>query len=125
MIRRVRNGRSINMWTDPWIPRGTTRRSCTHRGQNLLERVSDIINPLTGTWDEELVQLTFHYDYVQTILAIPVYEDIDDFIGWHFDPKGIFSVKSAYKVQVAAESSAQGTSTEITVHNPAVRTGFP
>lgn len=34
------------------------------------------------------------------ILQIPIHDDIDDFIAWHCDKKGIFSVKSAYKVAV-------------------------
>jgi hypothetical protein len=29
--------------------------------------------------------------------------ELDDLIAWHFDSRGIFSVKSAYKVQRAAE----------------------
>lgn len=32
------------------------------------------------------------------ILVIPVQCDLDDFVAWHFDPKGMFSVKSAYRV---------------------------
>ena len=33
--------------------------------------------------------------------------DMDDIVGWHYDTKGRFSVKSAYKVQRAAEIRSQ------------------
>lgn len=32
------------------------------------------------------------------ILAIPIRQGEEDFPAWHFDTKGIFSVKSAYHV---------------------------
>jgi hypothetical protein len=33
---------------------------------------------------------------VQHILAIPLHTGREDVIAWHFDKKGVFSVKSAY-----------------------------
>lgn len=33
-----------------------------------------------------------------TIISIPIREQNHDFIAWHFDHKGMLSVKSAYKV---------------------------
>jgi hypothetical protein len=43
---------------------------------------------------------------VEIILTIPPREDIEDLIAWHFDNKGIFSVKSAYMVHVEMETRA-------------------
>jgi hypothetical protein len=94
------------------LTRGVTRRPCSHRGQNLVQWVSDLINTVMGTWDEELIWQTFHQDGMQTILAIPVHEDMDDVVGWHFDSKGRFSVKSAYKVFIEDASNGQGSSSE-------------
>jgi hypothetical protein len=101
----------VHIWNDPWIPQGITRRPCSHHGHNLIQWVSDLIDPTTGSWDENLVRQTFHSDDVRTILAIPVHEDLDDVICWHFDSKGIFSVKSAYKVYIDNDSEGQGSST--------------
>jgi hypothetical protein len=39
-----------------------------------------------------------------------VHEDLDDMVGWHFDTKGKFSVKSAYKVYIDDVLNGQGTS---------------
>lgn len=35
---------------------------------------------------------------MQHILAIPIKADMEDFLAWHYDTKGLFSVKSAYHV---------------------------
>ena len=47
LIWRVGNGESIKIWDDPWIPGCSTRRPSTSRGQNLLSRVADLIDPYT------------------------------------------------------------------------------
>jgi hypothetical protein len=51
------------------------------------------------------------------ILSIPTRPDHEDFVAWHFDPKGKFSVKSAYhvldeergEVRQASESSSSSS----------------
>jgi len=97
------NGRSINIWRDPWLPREWSRKPITPRGNNLLSKVEDLIDPQSGQWDEQLVSQTFWPEDVNTILAIPTHSDLEDLLAWHFDKRGIFTVKSAYKVQRAAE----------------------
>jgi hypothetical protein len=42
-------------------------------------------------------------------------ENFEDYIGWHFDTRSIFSVKSAYKVQMHYENVRQGTSASAAV----------
>jgi hypothetical protein len=123
IIWRIGDGRSIHIWNDRWIPRGTTRRPCSHRGRHLIQWVNELIDPLTGQWDTQLVTQTFHPDDVKCILAIPLVQGMDNILAWHFDPKGSFSVKSAYKVCIDQES--YGSSNGITVHHPIVGTSLP
>ena len=45
----------MRIWDDPWLPKDITMKSITPRRAFLLTRVNDLINPLTGDWDVELV----------------------------------------------------------------------
>jgi hypothetical protein len=92
IIKRVGDGTTIDIWQDPWIPRSWNRRPITVRGQELMD-------PATGMWDVELVRDNFCEQDAAIILSIPVFEDIEDTWAWHFDEKGLFSVKSVYKIQ--------------------------
>ena len=71
-IWRVVQGTSINIWVDDWIPSGSTRRVLTPREHNVLSRVSELIDPITNSWDEELLKQTFWLVDVRRIQAIPL-----------------------------------------------------
>lgn len=71
-IWRVGSGDNINMWSDPWIPNGDMRYPITRQGANLLTRVSELIDPVSHTWDEELVRQTFMDTDAKAILRIPL-----------------------------------------------------
>lgn len=94
------DGTSINLWNDPWIPRESTRQPITVRGQIVVNKVSDLSDPNTGTWDEVLINDIFCEEDVEHIKSIPVCEHMEDSLTWHPDPKGIFTVKSEYKLGI-------------------------
>nr|AAM18736.1 putative reverse transcriptase [Oryza sativa Japonica Group] len=106
MIWRVGDGSKINIWADPWIPRGWSRKPMTPRGANLVTKVEELIDPYTGTWDEDLLSQTFWEEDVAAIKSIPVHVEMEDVLAWHFDARGCFTVKSAYKVQREMERRA-------------------
>jgi hypothetical protein len=72
IIWRIGNGESVNIWTDPWIPHGNTRRPTTYRGPTMLTRVADLMDPGSGSWDETLVQDTFSEFDSEAILKLRV-----------------------------------------------------
>lgn len=62
-ISRVGDGTKINIWSDAWVPGSADRKIITPRGQNIISKVGDLIDPVTRQWDEELVDHTFwHVD---------------------------------------------------------------
>lgn len=67
-IWRVGNGENISIWSDPLIPRGSSRKI----------KVSELINPITNQWDMELLRQHFWPEDVDIILQIPVQEDTEE-----------------------------------------------
>ena len=65
--------------------------------------MEELIDPSSGSWDVELLTQTFRPEDVNMIRTIPVHIEMDDMLAWHYDEKGLFSVKSAYKVQRVGE----------------------
>lgn len=98
IIWRIGDGSSVRIWDDPWLPAGRSRRPRTPRGNTILTKVAELIDPLTGTWDVQMVKDLFWEEDAAEILAIPVHADHDDSVAWHVDKKGLFTVKSAYHV---------------------------
>ena len=90
----------MNIGEDPWIPGSPDRKVISARGQTVLTTVSDLIDPIAGSLDEALVHSIFNPVDVRRILEIPVHHSaFEDFIAWHPDRKGLFTVRSAYKIQ--------------------------
>lgn len=97
IICSIGNSTSVNIWLDPWMPWDIKRKPATPTGRLLLSRVSDLIDPFTGAWDEQLIYDNFWPDDAETIMAIPVEPLELDSPAWHYDSKGNFSVKPTYK----------------------------
>jgi hypothetical protein len=54
-VWRVGTADHINIWSDPCIPSSPDRRVISQRNGVVYTKVSDLINPMTGQWDEELL----------------------------------------------------------------------
>ena len=100
LIYRIGDGTDVNIWKDPWMNRMGSRLPLTQRGRCLLTRVCELIDPESGTWDENLVRNIFVLEDVQVILSTPINVEYGEFHTWFFDTKGQFSLKSAYRVYV-------------------------
>lgn len=93
VVWRVGNGQSIDIWQDPWLPRDLSRVPITPQGRNLITKVDELIDPHTEQWDVPLLEEMFRDEDVQAIQSIPIHLEMNDDVGWHFDAKGLFSVK--------------------------------
>lgn len=59
MIWRVGDGYNLNIWRDPWLPRGTLMRPITPRDACLLTQVAELMNLALGEWDVQLGEGNF------------------------------------------------------------------
>lgn len=80
MIWRVGSGENIKIWEDPWVPANPSRKLSTTQGAHLLTRVAELIDPVTNSWDIDLVNQTFSAADAANILIIPLCDQQEDFI---------------------------------------------
>ena len=97
---RVGSGEHVRIWQDPLLPTGVVRFPWSPHHNTILNKISELIDPYTHSWDELLVRQTFNPEETDIVLKIPIFEQHEDFLAWQFDSKGFFSVRSAYRVHL-------------------------
>jgi hypothetical protein len=70
---------------------GNGETSDTVRKPNSLQGF-ELIDPSTETWDVQLVTQNFCRHDTKLILQIQIRDLYKDFVAWHFDSKGLFTV---------------------------------
>ena len=100
---RVENGESIKVWKDAWIP-GSRRVISPIGDANPNLEVGVLINPITRTWDVNLVSQLFLPFEQERVLSIPLSLRFpDDVLCWDLEKDGAYSVRSAYTALVNDE----------------------
>ncbi|PNT78255.1 hypothetical protein BRADI_1g76105v3 [Brachypodium distachyon] len=100
IIWRVGNGRHIRIWRDNWIPRHMALKVVSNQGRCRLWWVSDLLDE-NGGWRQELVRRIFLPADSDAILRIKTSPRLaPDFLAWHPEKMGSFSVRSAYRLGV-------------------------
>jgi hypothetical protein len=95
-IWRVGDGTQINIWEDCWIPSSHNLKVMTPKGNNVVQHVNDLINPIYGQWDSESIDSIFWPINAHRILQIPLTPEREDLVAWHYNKTGLFTVRSAY-----------------------------
>jgi hypothetical protein len=68
---------------------------------NPPSRVADFIQSGAAEWNEDKLRHLFHPMDVHAIMEIPLsHRRQEDFWSWHYERKGVFSVKSAYNMLI-------------------------
>lgn len=96
--RKVRNGRSINIWNDGWIPGNKDGRVQTDKPPNCdVSKVEDLIRGFR--WNKYVIFSTFNKKDAEKILQIPVsLSRREDNNYWIHSEIGQYTVKSGYKL---------------------------
>ncbi|XP_031120872.1 uncharacterized protein LOC116024110 [Ipomoea triloba] len=107
--RRVGDGKSTLIWGHPWLPDDPTPMVQTAMPPELNgSLVSGLINPSSGTWDDQILRDIFNPIDVERILQIPVSPHYEDSWFWLGDPKGSYSVKHGYRRMIGDFEIAPG-----------------
>jgi hypothetical protein len=100
-------GRNIDLWRDNWLPRDYNLKVTPGKTRSRIRRVSQLLLPENQAWNEELVEkVCYSYDAEWILKQKLPSNPCDDFVAWHSEKSGIFSVKSAYRL---AYNLSQGT----------------
>ncbi|KAH9784956.1 reverse transcriptase domain-containing protein [Citrus sinensis] len=95
---RIGNGEQVEVYKGNWMPRPTSFKPVSPPSLPIDSRVSDLINA-ANQWNEGLINQHFGKEDAEMILRIPLpSRPMEDQIVWHYDKKGIYSVKSGYQV---------------------------
>lgn len=97
----IGDGKSINIWRDPWIPTHlTTPPQLLDGVETELQTVDELLIAGSQRWNRALLESLFIEADVQEILKIKVSSlHTPDLLGWHYTKSGIYSVKSGYWLQ--------------------------
>jgi hypothetical protein len=95
LVRRIGTGADTHAWDDNWLPRDRFMRPCACLVEDQCCKCVTSSTKLPGTG------CVFSVD-VEIIKSIPIsMRAQSDFWAWHYEKKGLFSVRSAYQMLVA------------------------
>ncbi|KAK9984201.1 hypothetical protein SO802_033726 [Lithocarpus litseifolius] len=96
---RIGCGEAVSIWNDAWLPSLEHPRVLSDIVPGFEDgRVSDLINPITRTWDSNLVHGLLSPEEAALVLSIPLsHTPVEDKIIWPFTPSGKYFVNSGSK----------------------------
>jgi hypothetical protein len=109
-IWRVGNGKDIKVWMDNWLPKPVSFKVQTHRGQFAEDtRVAEFIDQGSQGWNGILIYITFTKEETTLIKNIPLspFQPMDCLL-WRCTTNGVFSVRSAYHLEVERQEILKG-----------------
>jgi hypothetical protein len=108
IIRRIGTDETTAVWVHNWIPRVAMLRPIASLVPNPPQLVCDFIDSTSAVWKKDLVRLVFIPIYAVEYLKIPLCTTrVEDFWAWNEDKRGIYSVRSAYKMVISPKLSRE------------------
>jgi hypothetical protein len=77
-IWRVGNGQNIDIWKDHWVLGMPSREIDTLHGHVIFKKVSELIDPISGEWDEAIIWDIFNPLDAQKVLEIPLSQNLEE-----------------------------------------------
>jgi hypothetical protein len=95
----IGNGKQISIWEDRWLhPYGENPTWTPKPSENSsLTKVSDLMDPQSNQWNQQLLNQTFFPMEAKLITQIPLINPMeDDMISWQGTKDGNYTVRSGY-----------------------------
>jgi hypothetical protein len=98
VIWRVYTGGNVNIWRDNWIPSDSGLKIMGKRNRTRLKWIFNLMLPEPRKRNEHLIRNIFYPNDAEVVLQIRIHSFSDeDFVAWHGEKLGCFSVRSAYR----------------------------
>ncbi|KAJ0007435.1 hypothetical protein Pint_29767 [Pistacia integerrima] len=119
LMWRIGDGSKARIWQDKWLPSSSSfkiQSQCL--GMDPEAKVATLIDPQSKSWKLDLLKDLFSESEVNTICQIPIsiFNRLDKIV-WRCSQNGLFSVRSAYHLQVESQLSSRGQSSSATNEN--------
>lgn len=118
---RIGNSFSTTIWHNAWVKEDGNFRVITPQtpASFFPFKVADLIDPMTGTWDREMLERTFWPVDHSLVLSTPTGgPSMDDLLVWHYSKDGRFTVRSCYHLIMQRsgmfEAAEEGSSSGVT-----------
>ena len=108
---RIGTGTNVNIWHDNWINTNSPGKIVSP--QQLLPefaKVSDLIDPKTHNWKEQLIDSIFLPEEAKKIKSIPFCHNRQDSLVWLGTLTGSFTTRNAYQLMVNDKNRVTGSS---------------
>jgi hypothetical protein len=112
LIKRVGDGSTIRIFDDPWIPANNNGRPLCKPIEAKATTVGELIDNEQMSWSEEKLEANLIETDRRAVRQIPLGRFAEDEWGWTQEEKGIFSVRSAYRLLSSAQYATQPASSE-------------
>ncbi|KAL9438276.1 hypothetical protein AB3S75_024032 [Citrus x aurantiifolia] len=110
---RIGGGQKIQIHKDNWIPKPSTFKPIVRPSLPEDTLVAELINE-ENKWNESLIYRHFNRMDADKIVEIPLPRSPkEDTIIWHYDKKGLYSVKSGYQTALSLKFPAMPSSSMI------------
>jgi ribonuclease HI len=113
LVWRVGNGRKVRIWEDRWLPSPAFKILTTPSILNPTATVDQLIDREARWWDNNQLNSLFSAEEVSMIQKISIScTNQEDILIWRGTKNGIFSVRSAYYMQMEMVSRNEGACSE-------------
>jgi hypothetical protein len=120
LVWRIGDRKSVDVWSDNWIPRAGLMRPLGHRPHTEISKVEEVLLDEGRGWDESKLREVFFDGDVDDIMKIPVGRaGTEDYLAWNYTKNRVFTVRSAYHLKMhinATRSGAASSSTNLDSH---------
>lgn len=115
MFLRVGNGEKVRIWGDKWIPMPTSYKvqsPCRILGENAI--VGDLVDVNARRWNSSLIHEIFLEHEAKLICSMPLSRySQDDQLIWRGTSNGIFTIRSAYHMDMEMKAMKKGEGSAI------------